>query len=614
MIRQIKRSSIDLPNIILRRWSSNVSNSDCGIRPVERGIKLKNSLFPTPATPLPTIILPEDNALTWYSCGPTVYDSAHIGHARTYVCTDIIRRILTDIHDKDVNFAIGVTDIDDKIIERAISKGYKNWPEMELMVRNLENEFFEDLDALNVRRPDAVLRVTEHMTEIIQYIEGINKSGCSYVTPDGVYFSVTSCGDSYEQFRKASTDTGSDDEAASEGTYKAASLGYKKDRRDFALWKTTKEGEPSWNSPWGPGRPGWHIECSAVTHSYFGPSMDIHSGGIDLQFPHHTNEIAQCAAHNSTIPSAWVKYWMHTGHLYIDGRKMSKSLKNFISIKDYLSGTYSLNPSMDFRIFCLQHKYNSSVYFSQDRIDDAGIFRRKIENYFKLSYAVISSFKEQQCEGVISAIPVKATVESRILRTSLSDCKKLVSAALVDDFDTPEALRHVSYLLGDAIKYANIAALNLSPSTKSSEDKDSEKNISQPLEPLLVVCLYVEDLLGRLGVDITQQRLGPSSDSNLDVAPVVPRHELVLDSLLAFRSKIRGASLNGMKKIKIESKKTISESVTDETATKASKESLADIAKSSLGEVLKECDRVRDTVGPMLGVKIEDISESVSIW
>jgi cysteinyl-tRNA synthetase len=169
MIRLIKRSSVDLPNI-LRRLTTKISNSNCEILAFERGIKLKNSLLPTPATPLPTIILPEDNALTWYSCGPTVYDSAHIGHARTYVCTDIIRRILTDIHDKDVNFAVGVTDIDDKIIERAISKGYKNWPEMELMVRSLENEFFEDLDALNVRRPDAVLRVTEHMKEIIQYI------------------------------------------------------------------------------------------------------------------------------------------------------------------------------------------------------------------------------------------------------------------------------------------------------------------------------------------------------------------------------------------------------------------------------------------------------------
>lgn len=623
MIRLLKRSSLDLPNIS-RRLSSNVNYSDCRILPVERGIRLKNSLLPTPATPLPTIILPEDNVLTWYSCGPTVYDSAHIGHARTYVCTDIIRRILTDIHDKDVNFAIGVTDIDDKIIERAMSKGYKNWPEMELMVRNLEKDFFEDLDALNVRRPDAVLRVTEHIKEIIEYIEGINKSGCSYITPDGVYFSVASSGDSYEQFRKLSTvidssTTTNSDEITSE-TYTAAPLGHKKDRRDFALWKSTRKGEPSWDSPWGPGRPGWHIECSAVTHSYFGPTMDIHSGGIDLQFPHHTNEIAQCAAHNSKAPSAWVKYWMHTGHLYIDGRKMSKSLKNFISIKDYLSGTYSSHPAMDFRIFCLQHKYNSSVYFSQDRIDDAGIFRRKVENYFKVSNAVISSFKEQQCAGVIAAMPAKATVESRNLRTSLSDCKRLVSAALVDDFDTPEALRHVSYLLGDAMKYASVAALNLSPSSTSedSTNKNSEKTdrkVSQPLEPLLAVSLYVEDLLGRLGVDITQLRLGnPLVDSNTsNAAPIVPRHELFLDSLLAFRSKIRSAGLNGLKKIKIESKKT---SNIDEMAIKASKDSLAiyNIAKCSLGEVLVECDFVRDKVGPQLGVQIEDISESVSIW
>ena len=161
------------------------------------GIRLRNSLVSAPASLSPSIVTSDDNALTWYSCGPTVYDAAHIGHARTYVCTDIIRRILTDIHHKDVNFAVGVTDIDDKIIERAAVNGLKNWSETERMVRELEEDFFTDLDALNVRRPDAILRVTEHIPDIIAYIEGIISSERAYVTPDGVYFSVASCGNSY---------------------------------------------------------------------------------------------------------------------------------------------------------------------------------------------------------------------------------------------------------------------------------------------------------------------------------------------------------------------------------------------------------------------------------
>jgi cysteinyl-tRNA synthetase len=193
--------------------------------------------------------------------------------------------------------------------------------------------------------------------------------------------------------------------------------------------------------------------------------MDIHSGGVDLRFPHHTNEIAQCAAHDNIDPAEWVKYWMHTGHLYIEGRKMSKSLKNFISIKDFISGSYSTHPALDFRIFCLQYKYHSSVHFSQDRIDDAKSFRRKVESYLALAEAVTSSAglrhsnSKVSAESVItalstpSALSAKSTKQSRDLKNSLSVCRKAVSKALADDFDTPEALRHMSYLLGDAIRY-----------------------------------------------------------------------------------------------------------------------------------------------------------------
>ena len=237
-----------------------------------------------------------NSKITWYSCGPTVYDAAHIGHARTYVCTDIIRRILEDELGHEVDYAIGVTDIDDKIIQRASSHGLKEWSQMLAMVRSLEADFFHDLDALHVRRPNAVLRVTEHIDDIIAYIQNIISTGRAYVTPDGVYFDVSSCGEAYLYFRERGLpDMSTSPVLQQEGivididvdNIDTLPVSYKRDPRDFALWKSVKietssSGEqqqqqqqqqqpppPGWESPWGFGRPGWHIECSAVTHAYF---------------------------------------------------------------------------------------------------------------------------------------------------------------------------------------------------------------------------------------------------------------------------------------------------------------------------------------------------------
>lgn len=716
----MKRSQIRIFLRIQRLFIREISNTPNNVKIDkifdEGGIRLKNSLLSTSTNPcLPSVISNEDNVLRWYSCGPTVYDAAHIGHGRTYVCTDIIRRILTDIHNKDVNFAMGITDIDDKIIDRGTTKGLVGWNQMEGMVRALEDDFFNDLDALNVRRPDAVLRVTEHINEIIKYIETINASGRSYVTPDGVYFSVASCGDSYIQFRDitagGNTDSSSNNNSSSsidgidissnsssnissdnnskssvsnsdssvssncnnscrnvneppekintENAYKPASLGHKKDLRDFALWKTVKEGEPCWDSPWGPGRPGWHIECSAVTNSYFGPCLDIHSGGIDLQFPHHTNEIAQCSAHNNCLPKDWVKYWMHTGHLYIEGRKMSKSSKNFISIKDYLTGNYSTHPAIDFRIFCLQYKYHSSIHFSQDRVDDASNFRYKIETYFNHSDQVVSSIREKQQSGQMDmnskssshVVLVKPTQESRALRESLLQCKGAVNKALRNDFDTPECLKHISYLIGDTMRYASLVAIASSSSSSSLSCQDSMNNTNssnsnssnsnnnntseaydntrtktptqQPIEPLIAVTHYIADILNKLGVNIRQNnQLNPSLDAQQGVE-VIPFEGKLLDELLAFRCKVRSTSLHGLKNIKIELKKnknklknssTAIPSTPSEVNTGDSSAGSVVVAKRALEDVLTVCDHVRDSVGPQLGIHIDDLSETLSVW
>ena len=570
---------------------------------------------------VPTVIQSEDKVITWYSCGPTVYDAAHIGHARSYVCTDIIRRILCDVYNKDVNFAMGVTDIDDKIIERAANNGLEGWPETEVMVRCLEKEFFDDLDALNVLRPDAVLRVTEHIEEIIIYIQQILASGRSYVTPDGVYFSVPSCGDAYLQFQESPvsaeicspdthTDIASQTPTEAESNHRLPPIGHKRDRRDFALWKSVKQGEPSWESPWGPGRPGWHIECSAITHSYFGPKMDIHSGGIDLQFPHHTNEIAQCAAYSCSAPSDWVKFWIHTGHLYIEGRKMSKSLKNFISIKDYLNGDYSSHPATDFRIFCLQNKYHSSVHFSQARIDEAGTFRRKVENYFKLSEAVIANAKVENnvlSKGGAAGSTSKPTTESLALRSALAVCQVSVREALADDFDTPGVLKAMSYLVGDAMKYTSLVALSAPSDTDKTRSPDSSNSGShQPTEPLLAVSHYLTDILGKLGVDLDLTQSSQKKQCASSHGINSPSEVAILESLLAFRTKVRSVSLSCMKTVKSELKKRGNSSKDIDPVVTA--------LKGSLGDVLEACDSARLSVGTQFSVQIEDVSESVCIW
>mmetsp|Transcript_12874 Transcript_12874/g.21399 ORF Transcript_12874/g.21399 Transcript_12874/m.21399 type:complete len:503 (+) Transcript_12874:22-1530(+) len=391
------------------------------------------------------------DVICWYSCGPTVYDLTHLGHARTYVCTDIIRRILADYFKLPMNYALGITDIDDKIINRGYQHGMTTWSEMECMVRELEDSFFSDMDRLSVKRPDTVLRVTEHIHEIIMYISNLLEKKHAYVADDGVYFDFSSLPNAYDKFgcvpgdlssvdidsgdvvtagaepskSVATKSSASFDEAMS--TYCTGNdlhkpqhqrLKTKRNARDFALWKlhrasthddATGSRSPRnhsivWESPWGPGRPGWHIECSAMTHSLFGDTIDIHSGGIDLKFPHHTNEIAQCESHNCSDHNAWVKIWLHMGHLHIEGRKMSKSLKNFITVREYFDQQLTNHPGDDFRLYCLQHKYHAGLTYSPLRVQEAAKYRHRVENWGALVRAavVLASQQSQQQKSTTS--------------------------------------------------------------------------------------------------------------------------------------------------------------------------------------------------------------------
>ena len=232
-------------------------------RYVSTDIKIANSLI----NGSNAVDITNNTSLTWYSCGPTVYDVAHLGHARNYICTDIIRRILSDIFNLNVTFAMGVTDIDDKIIKKASLLNLEGWEGCKKIVRPIEKEFFSDMDELNIKRPDFTLRVSEHLDEIIAYITRIIELDKAYITSDGVYFDLSKCGDTYGKLGIKLSE-----ESTEEDPVDSSHNNFKRDKRDFALWKLTGNHpkEPAWDSPWGRGRPGWHIECSAMTHSLFG--------------------------------------------------------------------------------------------------------------------------------------------------------------------------------------------------------------------------------------------------------------------------------------------------------------------------------------------------------
>ncbi len=344
---------------------------------------------------------PCKGSLKWYSCGPTVYDHAHIGHARTYVTLDALRRALTTLWGYQVLLGMGVTDVDDKIINRAKEAG----EDVSSFSRKWEIDFFHCMHSLGVLPPSAVVRVSEHVPDIIYYIEKILSTGAAYRAKSGVYFNVSWLGDRYGRLKGGGrlntieleeggnrvVDLGPDPDSYDDAGGDTCTG--KRSPQDFALWKAAKPGEPSWPSPFGPGRPGWHIECSAMSHALFGDTLDIHSGGIDLKFPHHANEMAQNEAYSTAVgrdaagcggcppPSEWCRHWIHTGHLHIQGRKMSKSLKNFITVREMLKqgedhphggGTREAGRAADtFRIFCLQHKYRDPVTYSDECMADA---------------------------------------------------------------------------------------------------------------------------------------------------------------------------------------------------------------------------------------------------
>ncbi|MCX6008600.1 MAG: cysteine--tRNA ligase [Chloroflexi bacterium] len=296
---------------------------------------------------------PKGKTVNIYVCGVTVYDDCHIGHAMSYVIFDVIRRYL-EFKGCEVKHVQNFTDIDDKIINRANQLGISS---SELAEKYID-EYFKDMDALNIERAHVYPKATEETPKIIEVIQGLIAKGCAYESEGSVYFRVknfTGYGKLSHQALDDMISRGSSEE------------GKKEYPLDFALWKAAKPGEPFWPSPWGQGRPGWHIECSAMALKYLGETIDIHGGGQDLIFPHHENEITQSESFTGVAP--FVRYWLHNGLLQLGENKMSKSLGNLITVKQALE-RYSADA---IRLFILGSHYRSPLTYSEESLKAAEV-------------------------------------------------------------------------------------------------------------------------------------------------------------------------------------------------------------------------------------------------
>ncbi len=349
-----------------------------------------------------------------YLCGVTVYDESHIGHARTIIVFDVLRKYLNS-KGVEVEFIQNFTDIDDKIINRAQTENTT----AKIISTKYINDYFKDFDELNVKRATNYPKATEHIEDIIKFIEKLIEKQVAYITKNGVYFSISK----FPEYGKLSKKK--IDELLSGARIEVDEA--KKDPLDFAVWKFS-DGEPVWNSPWGKGRPGWHIECSAMSTKYLGENFDIHGGGRDLIFPHHENEIAQS---ESFTGAPFAKIWVHVGMVTINGEKMSKSLGNVKSIKHVLENW----GSNIIRLFCLSGHYSKPIDYSEELLKENLTKWRQVETCY---YELIHANNENREE-----------ISSKIKKIGLE-----FDNALDDDFNTHLALSAFFQLVKEANRLA----------------------------------------------------------------------------------------------------------------------------------------------------------------
>jgi len=393
-----------------------------------------------------------------YVCGPTVYNYIHIGNARTFISFDVIRRYF-EWRGYEVIFVQNVTDVDDKIINKANEEG-RTAAEV---AKEFTEAFIEDMHAVGVKDPTVRPKATEEIDTMIDLVQKLIDEGHAYATEEGdVYFSVRS----YEGYGELSG-RNVDDMEAGHRELRTEGIGERKrDPLDFAVWKAAKPGEPAWESPWGMGRPGWHIECSCMSRKYLGLPFDIHGGGADLIFPHHENERAQSEA---ACGCEFAHHWMHGGMLQINGEKMSKSLNNFFLLRDILD---QVDPN-DLRFLMLQTHYSSPLDFSDERVEEAHVALERIKNAIKnLDWAA-----DNATDG---AAVLDAQQIGELVRTA----RMKFIVAMDDDVNTPKALGE----LFDFVAQANSLVAGV---TLGAEDAE----LARCMRDLIV------ELLGVFGLD-----------------------------------------------------------------------------------------------------------------
>ena len=354
-------------------------------------------------------------AVNIYTCGVTVYDECHLGHARSLYIFEVIRRYL-QYRGFKVKFVRNITDIDDKIINRGKELN-SSW---DTVAKKYTDSYYEDLRSLGLSAADYEPKATENIPEMIKHIEGLIKNGYAYESGGDVYFSV-------RKFKGYGKLSGQSADQMMAGA-RVEPGENKKDVLDFALWKKSKEGEPSWDSPWGKGRPGWHIECSTMSMKFLGtPTLDIHAGGRDLIFPHHENEIAQAEA---LTGKPFVKYWIHHGLLTIDSQKMAKSLGNFVTIKDFIN---KHGKADILKLFFLSAHYSHPIDYTQEKIEAAGKQLKNIEDFFGRVEQLKSKGKEVR--------------KSKKGKQQLREIEDKFISSMDDDFNMPQALGWIFELL-----------------------------------------------------------------------------------------------------------------------------------------------------------------------
>ncbi|KAJ5379028.1 hypothetical protein N7509_012147 [Penicillium cosmopolitanum] len=685
-------------------WRQPPTNSEVQLPP----LKVWNSLTKskTPFVPID----PAGKKVTWYACGPTVYDDAHLGHARNYVSTDIIRRIMRDYFKFDVNFVMNITDVDDKIILRArqqhlfnefvgtyptitpevidtvktayaaylkknlslldpalapaqyqaeVEKAYATvlsggalqgnekagddeakvkmhiktaasaakvlkdaeagaskagdaalfaeafytdaqdvlLPYLDALkgasidandhgiftklTKKYEERFLTDMRDLNVLDPDALTRVTEYGAEIAGFVERIVKNNFGYATKDGsVYFDIDAFEGAGHPYARLEPWSRSDNKLAAEGEGSLASkTTEKRGASDFALWKSSKPGEPSWDSAWGKGRPGWHIECSAMASARLGEQMDIHSGGIDLAFPHHDNELAQSEAywHDPCKHDQWVNYFLHMGHLSIAGSKMSKSLKNFTTIREALDRK-DWDPR-SLRIVFLLGGWKDGVEITDELVSSSASWEDKVNNFF-LKVKDPAAFQGDNTDTTLGS--------------DLQTAKDAVYKHLCDSFNTVGAMQTISEFI---TKYNSADKATMNP----KDVQDAARWVTS------IVNIF--GLNGTAAADSTE--IGWSGiDVPEEAKPFLFPLSTIRDTVrLAARSKEGISSSQIADAVKIEAPTEASETAkpyAEVLSNFRNKVASLQSSDSAGKEVLALCDRVRDIDLFDLGVYLED--------